>query len=226
MNNKDWPQGSLRPSIKRRAASVLLGFLATGCVLDSDDLCGPNQVIWGDDERCVCAEGTVYTAEGCVPCGENESPGPTGCVCNEGLARPAPGAPCEPPPAGIGDACTTAADCTNPDYPFCQPSDFGAYCTKQSCATALDCGAGFDCDASATPSYCKRPPVGAGESCTGPDDCAGTEALFCDLVATNSCLVQGCTLEPDDCFSGTECCNMASFNLPNICLPPGICQTP
>jgi hypothetical protein len=46
---------------------MVVSLLALGCVLDSDDRCGPNQVIWGKDELCICAEGFAYMPTGCVP---------------------------------------------------------------------------------------------------------------------------------------------------------------
>jgi hypothetical protein len=34
-------------------------------------------------------------------------------------------------------------------------------------------------------------------------------------------LVQNCTVTPNDCFTGTECCPIAG--LPNLCIPQGAC---
>lgn len=214
---------SRRRSKWRGVVLALPGLIALGCVLDDDDLCGPNQVIWGDDQRCVCAEGTMYTADGCVPCGANETSSPAGCTCDAGYARSGPGQPCLEIPAGIGDACASSAECTNPDYPHCELTGAGGYCTKQNCATPADCSGGFACNLNATPSYCQRPPVGAGQACAVPEDCAGTEAIFCDTIVSGTCLVQDCSLAPDDCFTGMECCDMSAFALPNLCIPEGQC---
>jgi hypothetical protein len=211
-------------SRRRTAAWLALGALASGCVLDSDDLCSENQVIWGDDQRCVCAEGTAYTPDGCVACSANESSSAAGCVCVMGYARPAPGEACQEIPAGIGDVCSGDAECGNP-YPHCQIANGVGYCTSQDCSGAGDCGAGYSCNTGATPTYCRRPPVGAGKACTSPADCAGTEATFCDTFVTQSCLVQDCNLAADDCFAGTECCDLSSFGLPSpLCVLGGMCQ--
>jgi hypothetical protein len=68
------------------------------------------------------------------------------------------------------------------------------------------------------------PPEGAGRPCTRAEDCAGSEALFCDTVMSQSCLVQDCNLDPDNCHPGMECCDVG-FGLPPICIPNGACQT-
>ncbi len=209
---------------RRKAPWIALFVVAAGCVLDPDDRCGPNQVIWGDDQRCVCAAGTAYTPEGCVPCAENEVSSPAGCVCAPDYARPAPGAVCERVPDGVGTPCTGDASCLNPAYPHCQVSPLGdGYCTIAGCVTNADCDAGYACTL-ATPSYCRRPPVGAGKPCSAPADCAGTEALFCDLIVTQGCLEQDCTKTPDSCFTGTECCDLARYNLPKLCVAQGQCM--
>ncbi len=206
------------PLRRHVTAWVALAFPAFACVLDTDDLCGPNQVIWGDDDRCVCAEGMGYTPQGCVPCGSNEISSPAGCVCNAGYARPAAGQACEE--VQIGAPCTADAECSNPLYTHCQVTPFGGYCTAAGCASSAECTSGYACDTGASPSYCKRPPVGAGVACALPEDCAGTEALFCDTFVSLSCLVQDCDDAANPCFEGTECC---PFGGVNICIPAGAC---
>jgi hypothetical protein len=213
-----------KPRRRWRAARwMLLGLLGHGCVLDSDDLCGPGQVIWGDDQRCICGEGLAYTAEGCVPCGANETASTAaGCVCNAGYARPAPAQACAVIPDGIGDACDSNTECLNSAYSHCQLGGVGGgYCTTTGCTGPADCTGGFVCETSASPTYCKRPPFGAGRPCTAPADCADTEATFCDTIVSQSCLVQNCTVTPNDCFAGMECCPIAG--LPNLCIPQGAC---
>lgn len=207
----------------RASVFVLLGFVASSCVLDSDDLCGPNQVIWGDDERCVCIEGTAYTPEGCVTCGANEVPSPGGCLCAMGFVRAAAGQPCQEIPAGIGQSCTNDAGCLNPEYPHCELSEGPGFCTSVGCTSRADCPSGYVCNTEANPTYC-RPPVGAGRPCTMPQDCAGTDAIFCDTFVSGTCLVQDCDLATNDCHQGTECCDVSAFGLPNLCVAQGACQ--
>lgn len=218
------PHGASRARWRRLCArasvAALAAFWVAGCVIDPDDKCGPNQVLWGDDDRCVCAEGFGYTATGCVACGENEvSVLLTGtCSCAEGYARDGATGPCEPIPMDIGVACTTDADC-NAAFPHCQPHDLGSYCTSTGCTTTGDCEAGYACDTTATPSYCKRPPVGLLQPCESDADCEGTEALYCDTFFSHACLVRDCSLQANDCFEGNLCCDGSPYSIPNLCLP-------
>jgi hypothetical protein len=206
---------------RRKAPWILLGLIASGCVLDPDNLCGPNQVIWGEDQVCVCADGYAYTAEGCVQCGTNEVASPNGCVCETGFGRRSPAEACEAIPEGVGTVCTGDSDCLNPTYSHCQVTSIGeGYCTNLNCTSDAGCDGGYQCNLGATPSYCRRKPVGSGDACTGPTDmtCVGTEAPFCDFFVSFSCLEQDCTKSPDSCFTGTKCCDLAAFGLPKLCI--------
>jgi hypothetical protein len=211
-------------------ALLLAGTIAatsTGCVLSSDR-CGPNEMIYGQIERCVCVPGAANTGTGCVLCGANEVPGTNACVCAAGFSRGADGT-CAAVPAGLGTTCDASTPCTDPTFNHCATSANGTgYCTSTGCASNSDCTNGYACDLTTTPSTCQRPPVGAGMSCTSDADCAGTgsEATYCDTVVQHACLVQGCTVSPNNCFSGTECCDLSSFGVPMpICIPAGACST-
>jgi hypothetical protein len=210
-----------------RAAVALFAFAAVApvaCVFDPSDRCGPNEVIYGDNERCVCVEGAALTPAGCVLCGEHEMPGGTGCVCAPGYTR-APGeTACEAEPLALGAACTQT--CDDPTFNHCELNSQGSgYCTSTGC-TGDDCSGGYACDTGVSPSVCRRPPTGAGQSCTSPADCAGTEATYCDSFMTHSCIVEGCSLSPNDCFTGSECCDLSQFGVPKpICVPTGGCPT-
>jgi hypothetical protein len=66
--------------------------------------------------------------------------------------------------------------------------------------------------------------VGAGQACKSTAQCAGTEATYCDLSVTHQCLVEGCTVTPDNCFSGTVCCDLSTYGVAQpICVPTGTC---
>jgi hypothetical protein len=206
-------------------ALTLAGTIAVtsaGCVLSSDR-CGPNEMISGDPERCVCVPGTALTAAGCVTCGANEEPAAMGCQCSAGFVRNTAGA-CEAAPPAMGVACSASSPCRDATYNYCATSASGdGYCTTSGCAGG-DCTGGYACDLSATPSYCKRPPTGLGMSCTASSDCAGTEATYCDTFQTHSCLVQGCTVSPNNCFEGWDCCDLSGFGVPMpICVAKGTC---
>jgi hypothetical protein len=208
---------------------ALLGsatFAHAACVYDGDQPCGVGQVLDHEYLRCVCAPGSAYTPAGCVACGANEVADAQGCSCVEGYVRPTPDAACEPAPSGLGEACDENSPCADPTYSQCVTSANGGYCTNIGCGGPGDCQGGYACDTSAVPSVCRRPPVGQGRSCQTSADCADSEATYCDSFVTHSCLVQGCTLSPDDCFTGSECCDLSGFNVPRpICVAEGTCPT-
>ena len=210
---------------RRPRGWAFTALLVGGCLLDPDDLCSSNEVIWGDDERCVCVEGAAYTATGCVLCGPNEVASAAGCVCADRFVRTTPDAACtEQDPGDPGSPCSANAACVNPSYPHCElrPSGSG-YCTNQGCTADASCAEGFRCITSASPPVCRLPPEGAGRPCASAADCAGSEALLCDTFMSQTCLVQDCNLDPNDCFPGTECCNVAP-GVPNVCIPAGACS--
>lgn len=73
----------------------------------------------------------------------------------------------------------------------------------------------------ATPSK----PTGEDQPCTTDADCAGFEASFCDNFVSLTCLVRGCSVVPDSCFAGKECCDLSAFGLPmTLCIAEGACQ--
>lgn len=206
----------------RAAALAAMGCLLLGCLYDADDPCSPGTVLSGGTV-CVCAEGSVLTDDGCVDCGENEVADSAGCVCATGFSRASEGAPCESGPSALGVACDTAsAPCADATYSVCHvTSDTGGYCTE-GCTASADCEGGFACDTTATPAYCRRPPTGAGTTCSGDADCAGTEATLCENFMLNQCVVV--CADAADCFPGTKCCDFTMFGAPApFCLPDGSC---
>lgn len=217
----------LDPARSRSAAALfaLLGALPSACVYDSSEPCGPHQVMYGDKLRCVCDATSAPTPTGCTPCGAHEVPGATSCVCEAGYSRPSADAACAETPTGLGTACDATTPCADPAFSHCQIVDGGSgYCTTIDCTGPEDCTGGYACDTTGSPSFCRRPPVGAGMSCTSNADCEGTEATSCDTFMSHTCLVQGCSLTPDNCFSGTACCDLSKFGAPQpLCLPEGAC---
>jgi hypothetical protein len=212
------------------ALAVLSGIITAAslaCTLDPDDRCGPNQEIYGDNVRCVCVAGAVLTPRGCVLCGANEVAGESGCECAPGYVLAADGSACEESAmSGQGVDCNVDTPCADPLANHCEIAASGmGYCTTIDCP-ATACSGGYACDETVSPTICRRPPVGQGRSCASPADCAGTEATFCDTVESNSCLVQGCSLTPNDCFVGWSCCDLSSRGLATpLCLPEGACPT-
>jgi hypothetical protein len=211
----------LGPLLRALSLGGVFGLSQAGCLYDSDEPCGEGLAVYGDNLRCICPEGTAYTATGCVACGEHEVATATGCACEEGYSRTTLDAACTETPSALGADCDPTAPACEAPYEHCEPTDDGGYCTTSGCSTGADCEGGYACN---DDSVCQRPPVGLGTACTGAEDCAGTEATFCDLVVTRSCQVQGCQVDPNDCFSGFECCDLSMFGLPTLCVATGACM--
>lgn len=200
---------------------VLVACALSACVYDGDNPCGEGGFdVYGDNRRCVCPEGAVMTPNGCIECGAHEVATATSCECEAGYSRSAPNEACEEA-AGLGDECDPANSACEAPYAHCEPAGDAGYCTTDGCTSSDDCDGGFSCNAD---SVCERPPAGLGATCAGPDDCAGTEATFCDSFMTMSCQVEGCSLDPNDCFEGYECCDLTMFGLPTLCVPAGECM--
>lgn len=222
--NRQTPSyGVLRALLVAAASSVAL----LACTFDPDDRCGVGQVIYGDNVRCVCPEGSLAIGTECVKCGDNEIAGPTSCVCDAGFFRPAPGQACEPAPQGLGAACDTSVPCAGEPYSHCETVDDSAgYCTSTGCSSSDQCTDGYQCDLAVSPSICRKPPVGLGTPCSTDAECAGTEATYCDTFMSKTCRQQGCTFAPDSCFIGTQCCDLSQFGVAQpLCVPAGTCTT-
>jgi hypothetical protein len=222
------PEQTARRGARRIVRLLAAGLAAcgvAGCIYDDDDRCSDNQVVV-EGSRCVCAPGSAWTAQGCVVCGENEQPGASGCECMAGFARPAADAACAPLPSGLGDACdTVSAPCGEGPFDHCQVvSETSGYCTSVDCSDSAPCEGGYACETRSGDPFCRRPPLGLGTPCESADDCAGTEATWCDTFQTQQCIVQGCSLANQDCFGDQVCCDLSQFGVPvPLCLPAGAC---
>jgi hypothetical protein len=199
----------------------LLALAAPACQYDGEQRCGSGLEYDSQNGRCVCPANAAYSATGCVACNEHEIASPAGCVCEQGYARSTPDAVCAAVPQGLGASCDPAASLCAAPFDRCEPSATAGYCTS-ACTSNEQCSGGYACNAQ---SICQRPPVGLGQSCDSPDDCAGTEATFCDTFQTHACQVQGCQVDPNNCFAGFECCDLSAFGVPQpLCVPQGLCM--
>lgn len=203
-------------------SSVLLSIAPSGCVYDPDQRCGPHQQLLPAD-RCACEAGYVPGDNGCVPCAENEHESNGACVCDSGYARDADGAACTPLPAELGTACDASAPCPAGRYPLCHATDSGdGYCTS-ACASSDECDGGYRCHVDPQGGYCRRPPLGYGESCESDEDCAQGEATFCETIQSHLCLVPCAAGRTETCFEGEVCCDFTLFN--PVCVPAGACSS-
>jgi len=192
-----------------------------GCLYDADQRCGSGLEFDSQIGRCVCPANTAYSATGCVACMEHEQATAAGCACEAGYARSTPEGACAAVPEGLGASCDPAASACASPFDHCEPAATEGYCTS-ACTSSDQCSGGYACNAE---SICQRPPLGLGKSCESPDDCAGTEATFCDEFQTHACQVQGCQLDPNDCFAGYECCDLSAFGVAQpLCIPQGSCM--
>jgi hypothetical protein len=200
---------------------ALLSVAVSACVYDSDERCGPHQVLIEKD-RCICEMDYVPGPAGCVPCGDHEQASNGACVCVDDYARPAEGAACEPIPAALGAACDSeAAPCADGPYSLCHVTDgTSGYCTS-ACSSDDDCDGGYRCHEDGADSFCRRPPLGYGDSCKVQDDCAQGEATYCETLQSKLCLVPCAPGNTDVCFEGEVCCDFVVFE--PICVPNNAC---
>src|ERR1043165_8894557 len=149
---------------------------AVSCVYDAHQRCDENEELYSDGTRCVCVAGAAMTGHGCMLCGAHEQPGTGGCVCAAGYVRPSPETACQVKTDALGAPCDAqSAPCTDVTYSHCQTTTgTSGYCTKTGCRGASERADGYACDGAAAVPYCRRPPVGAGQSCAAAADCAGT----------------------------------------------------
>ena len=212
------PHYSPRRRARRGAliTPLLLAIFVPACLVDLDDRCGDHQHYDAEQATCLCDPAYVLGAGACVPCAENEVGSPDGCVCAEGFSRKAPDAVCAQ--AGLGDACQSDADCSDPSYAHCRPDGDSGYCTASDCEAA-PCPGDYACNTREAPSFCERPPLGLGTACSSSDECAGFEAAYCETVVAKSCVVNDCKPDPNKCHGDWVCCDIGLLSQ-SLCLPP------
>lgn len=210
--------------------SSLLGL--SSCLYESSNRCDENQLYDANAGLCVCTNNTIAGttetgAPGCVPCAEHEVASNDACACEEGYQRPTADAACVIVPDALGLPCQSDQGCTDATFNSCHLLEDGSgYCTSLDCAPG-ECTGGYACDTATTPSYCVRPPAGAGQPCASDEDCAGTEATWCDTFVSHVCYAEGCALNGNDC-PGKECCDLAvksnGLLKKTICVDLGTCD--
>ncbi len=209
-----------------RACLVVAASAAmAACIYDDDHRCGPNMEL-SVVEACNCVAGYVREGSVCVHCPDHETEKHGACVCDVGYQRTTEGAVCSViPSAGLGAACSESEPCRDEDFSYCAEASNGdRYCTRAGCSAPTDCADGYACSGTGPSAYCRRSPVGMASACTSAQDCAGTEATYCETLLSHSCLVEGCSLAENDCFTGWECCDASSYDVPlPICIPEGKC---
>lgn len=230
-----------RPEQSRIAARAVLSALTgvliaagSACIYHADDRCSPGEVQDPATGECVCAPNSVPVVRPvtvlkpqpgdqslvsmCVPCGANEQIVAGACVCVAGYVKGASGCVL----TNLGATCASDGDCSDGDANHCQlpTAEAAGYCTTTGCAANADCrGANYACAAAGSGSYCRRPPLNEGNTCTtqtlDPATC-GAEAPLCLL---GQCTVIGCAGD-SDCSPSRKCCDLSKFQAgaPPACL--------
>ena len=196
---------------------LVLVMVVGGCVYSTNDLCGSSMVFDNALGACVCADNAVIDGLGCTPCPSGEVVIAGACGCAPGSTKNSDDVCARI--AGLGDVCADASACSNPDYPVCAPASAGVTtagtCTR-TCIADSDCGDAYTCATWEPQPYC-REFGGLGKSCVSSDDCAGTDATFCDTYQSHTCIVSGCSLDASDCPRGTMCCDFSQYGLGTLC---------
>jgi len=195
-------------ALRRTSVALAACLLAGGCLIDPDRPCGDR--IENAAGACVCPDQQVPSDSGCAPCGEHERAAGGQCVCEDGYSRSSAGARCEP--------VTDDPGCTGSDCP-----------AEGECESSADCPSPLLCDRYDT-GACVDPPAGLGESCSSDADCAGTDATFCEVYSSLTCVVEGCKEEGGRCPGDMQCCDFAVLSR-SLCvgveaLNDGACPTP
>lgn len=199
----------VRPVLRFTLASLSLGLLGIGCLVDSERPCG-DELVENDAGACVCPNEQVPGASGCMRCGEHERVAGGQCVCDDGYSRASATARCEP--------VTDEPSCTG-----------GGCAVEGECESSAECASPMLCDRYET-GECVDPPEGLGQSCTSDADCAGTDATYCELYSSLTCVIQGCKEAGGRCPGDMQCCDFAILTR-SLCvgieaLNDGACPAP
>jgi hypothetical protein len=155
---------------------------------DSEDQCGENQRFSEADQLCVCRNGFTVTAEGCRPA--SAAPAPAGDDVSEDGGAAGEDEPAGP--EGLGEPCTTNADCAGTDATFCDTL-ITQSCLVEGCALGgSDCLPGYEC-----------------------------QDLSMFGAAGNVCVAAVCDLAANDCPEGFTCCEAPIPGFPATCLSRG-----
>ena len=204
----------------------LLGLVlvSAACVYHSDHVCSPGEVQDPVTDACVCAANSIPVKRPinvlfpqatdqpliamCTPCGDHATVADGACVCDAGYVKGTTGCVS----SNLGATCASDNDCLDGDANHCQIAVGAAagYCTTTGCTANADCNASADyaCAVSASPTFCRRPPLTQGKACTtqGIDPTCGAEAPICAL---SQCITIVCTVD-SDCSPSRKCCDLSA----------------
>jgi hypothetical protein len=193
---------------------------------------------------CVCPKGTVVkdgkcetaTKEGTKPSNPKpstsskpEKPSGPASPSKPVAQTPDGGAPSQAPSADSGDS--NAAGNGERDAEAMLPAAEAGPTSEPvaTCGSSAECAEDELCDVYGT-EQCEPGPDGRGQHCDTADDCAGTEATYCEAFSTHTCQVQGCKENGGVCPGDMSCCDFAVLST-SLCvgadsLEMGQCPAP
>ncbi|HEY0476564.1 MAG TPA: hypothetical protein VGD37_03520 [Kofleriaceae bacterium] len=195
--------------------AALIALVATACLYDPGQRCGPAMKYEEASNTCVC-DNAIPAAGGCQPCAPDEVVVNGTCGCAAGMSKNAANVCIAV--SGLGDACdTTSSPCNSAMYSYCatRGSPTVGTCTR-TCGTNNDCDSAYTCATWETQPYC-RTFENFGAMCSSSSDCQDGDAKFCDTFVSHRCAVQGCSLTKNDCPRGTMCCDFSGYGLGTLC---------
>jgi hypothetical protein len=186
-----------------KSRALALGWFiaaAGGCLVDEGDPCGTGGFVVAGDRACVCPAGSVPVAGRCQPCAEHELASGSACVCEEGYVRDAT------------RRCALVSASPTPDA-----GGGGGELVGAACTSSTGCAAGALCDVYGS-GRCEPAPAGLGMACSAAEDCASSEATYCELFSSRTCQIQGCAGRAGSCPGDLACCDYSILGT-SLCIP-------
>jgi hypothetical protein len=86
------------------------------------------------------------------------------------------------------------------------------------CGSSQECSTDELCDVHET-EQCQPKPDGLGDDCKTADDCAKTDATYCEAFSSHTCQVEACKELDGVCPGDLVCCEYSLLKR-SLCIPP------
>lgn len=193
--------------------SLCFGTFASACLVDTSKVCGDN-FVEAKDGSCVCPEGQVVKAGKCTKADKPSKPAPSKDDDTTSGQDPDEADDTENKDDGPSTPASDAAIAkdggatSNPTGNDAGPTPTEPTEDMPKCTSSTECAEGELCDVHET-GQCQPAPGGLGSDCSSADDCAGTEATYCELFSTRTCQIEGCKELDGVCPGDMVCCEYA-----------------
>lgn len=193
--------------------SLCFGAFASACLVDTSKVCGDN-FVEAEDGSCVCPEGQVVKAGKCAKADKPSKPAPSKDDDTTSGQDPDEADDTEneddgpPAPASDAAAAKDGGATSDPTGNDASPTPTEPTEDMPKCTSSTECAEGELCDVHET-GQCQPAPGGLGSDCSSADDCAGTEATYCELFSTRTCQIEGCKELDGVCPGDMVCCEYA-----------------